>query len=46
MKGEGVDVAEIGQEFHGWVDENATLITNKIFTLKGTWLMVHSDRMV
>lgn len=35
MKSEGVDVAEIEQELGCWVDENTSLITNKIFTLKG-----------
>ncbi|KAF9783812.1 hypothetical protein BJ322DRAFT_1021595 [Thelephora terrestris] len=35
MKNEGTAVAEIEQELSNWVDENQSLTTNKIFTLKG-----------
>jgi hypothetical protein len=43
MKNEGADVAEIERELSDWVDENQSLIVNKVFTLKGTKLTVDSQ---
>ena len=45
MKNEGVDVTEIEQELGNWVDENKSLIVNKIFTLKGIQIFVGCHRM-
>lgn len=36
MKGEGVVITEVEQKLTNWVDENQSLVTNKIFTLKGS----------
>lgn len=46
MKNEGADVAEIERELSDWVDENKSLIVNKVFTLKGTWLTVNSRYII
>jgi len=35
MKDDGGDVVEIEQELSNWVDENKSLIVNRIFTLRG-----------
>jgi hypothetical protein len=42
MKNEGLNVSEIEQDLSNWVDENKSLVTNKIFTLKGMWHLVNS----
>lgn len=36
MKNDGVDATGIEQGLSDWVDDNKSLIMNKIFTLKGT----------
>lgn len=46
MKNEGADVVEIERELSNWVDENESLIVNKIFTLKGMRLTVNSRCVV
>ncbi|KAF9644917.1 hypothetical protein BDM02DRAFT_3157045 [Thelephora ganbajun] len=35
MKNEGVDAVKIEQELTNWVEDNESVVTNKIFTVKG-----------
>ena len=39
MKNKGVDVKEIEQVLSDWVNENKSIIANRIFTVKGMQLV-------
>ena len=46
MKEEGMDAAKIEQELINWVEENESVVTNKIFTIRGFQFIIYAYNIV